>query len=121
MTLPKGLFNHICEELEQNDVDFTVHEDYSGRGMYGDICVGFSSENVMAVVFRLGMVIAELTNNDNPNEDWTDWLEDNKYSLCDLFTRGITDSLGLKTIVYFKGLQVENSQEDDSGGEEDDE
>jgi hypothetical protein len=108
MTLPRDLFDFIVEELEQRDVEFSVDEMYSGRGMFGDCCVGFSGDNTPAVMFYLGNILAELKADDNPNESWTDWLEDNYHGLCDAFTRATADSLGKGTIVYFKGLKVEN-------------
>lgn len=67
----------------------TLHPNYSGRFMYGATCVGFSGDNThtvaLALVDVLGMDAARA------------------------MTEGVlTDSLGLGTIVYYMGIEVED-------------
>lgn len=76
MTLEQA--NQVANDLDGLGYDAEVHEDYSGRGMYGRTCVGIST-NAPGVV--IGFLLAEA------NVDFDD-LPDS------------TDSMGLSTIYY---------------------
>ena len=102
MVLSRDLFNTITETLEDYSAEFTVREDYSGRGMHYDCCIGFASDNVAAVLVRLGQILEALARDDEDEENDVDFAV-----LGNVFTNAQFDNMGLSKIVYFPGLQVE--------------
>ena len=74
--------------------------DYSGRGMYGERCVGIVCDDVASTLFTLGMEIGDRIS----NETGTTWLE-----LAETFKQSRQDSMGLSSIVYFPGLTVDTT------------
>ncbi len=63
---------------------------YSGRGMYGDSCLGIVADNVIATVVNVLL---------NINID-------EQYDFLDVFESARTDSMGMSDIVYFPKLKV---------------
>ena len=97
----RELFELIVEKLEQDGEDATLHEDYSGRGMYGATCLAISG-NFSPV--SLGIIGAQAVL-DILFENMTQEQRDS----CDIeyeFYEGTTliptnvDSLGRGIIVY---------------------
>ncbi len=64
-----------------------VYENYSGRGMYGETCVGITTDNPIMVAYCAGLVAGEARA--EGDDSWDDF---------ELPTR--TDSLGFDTIIY---------------------
>lgn len=88
-------FNTLSEIASAVDGD--TYANYSGRGMYGRTCVGIVLED--SELLKLGMAI-------------TDIVEDE--SLVNRLVGGYsTDSLGLRTIVYWQGVTCEDAPEDE--------
>lgn len=86
---------HECESREME-----LRTDYSGRGMYGDECVGIVCGQGEMGVAQL-MIVAAL-GLDDEGLNWNDVLE--------AFDEGPemhTDSMGLRTIVYWPSVSVE--------------
>ena len=77
----------------------TVRTDYSGRGMYGDRCVGIVCDNPARIMFDLGMALGERI----ANEEGVRW-----YEIAQAFKHARTDSMGLSSIVYFESLSFDN-------------
>jgi len=73
--------------------DAELYEDYSGRGMYGRTCLGFATSNQAALGRAIGRELPE---------DEAEQLLDHMH----------TDSLGLRTIVYFPGVRLDDEDED---------
>ena len=47
----------IIEAVEEHtNAEVSIHEDYSGRGMYGKTCVGIVSNDVGAVYWAAGKI-----------------------------------------------------------------
>ncbi len=44
----------IVAIMEEEGLNAEVHEDYSGRGMYGSKCTGIVTDNVAAVAWAAG-------------------------------------------------------------------
>ena len=78
------LIESFCEESE--DLDFS--RDYSGRFMFGSICIGIICDNPMDMMMNLTSYLAE-----NGIENAQNRLG----NIC-------SDSMGLQTIVYFPEL-----------------
>jgi hypothetical protein len=88
------------------NADFEARS-YSGRGMYGDKCVGVTINGGMSS-FRLGAAIAyalvESSNSDDPSSDVEELT---RLRVCE-------DSMGHGAIVYFPGVKwPENDNEDE--------
>ncbi len=78
------------------DGDATPVTDYSGRGMYGATCLGFTVRDP----FTLGVAIGQCTGDDNDQLS-----EDLVYT----FASGArTDSMGLDAIVYWPSITVDD-------------
>ena len=76
-----------------NNISFV--EEYSGRGMYGETCIGFSGN---IDLFTLGFNLAQYL---------LDVDEDSDFLLSELFCEGSeSDSLGRGTIVYFPNISI---------------
>lgn len=89
-TVTTEMAQQLSEYLDQNfDVESEVYQNYSGRGMYGKICVGLVTQ---ASPITVGIAIGQLAHTD---EDWEYLI----FELGELpFQR--SDSLGLDTIYY---------------------
>ena len=72
--------------------------DYSGRGMYGDRCIGVVTGDTAQVMFNLGMAIGERA----ANEEGSRW-----WDLAESFKRSAQDSMGLSAIIYFPSLTLD--------------
>ncbi|MFA7264715.1 MAG: hypothetical protein WC054_00085 [Candidatus Nanopelagicales bacterium] len=103
----------ITEALECAQVwDARVRNDYSGRGMYGEECFGITFDG-RSDPFRffasLGELVGEQQEFDEPD------LEQG-FAVV-LAQRACMDSMGLGTVLYFPGYQLEG---DIPGTDEDD-
>ena len=84
ITITRDQLQQITDTLGDDD-DFSVREDYSGRGMFDATCVGFVHD---CSAFELGVAIGAI-------------LGDNALDL-----RARTDSMGRSTITYFPNLAI---------------
>ena len=101
--ISEALLRDLMYEL---DIENTASDDaegdyytwaYSGRGMYGDRCVGIVCGNPARTMFRLGQLLgssAHTAAQITPGQ-------------VDAFSYPQQDSMGLSTIVYFSQLSVE--------------
>lgn len=72
-----------------NDAGYSLRS-YSGRGMYGDSCLGIVTENVVATVANVLFRIEP----------------DNQCDFLNVFESARTDSMGMSDIIYFPTLKV---------------
>lgn len=106
-TISKELSNVIREVAE--DCDIQIHDDYSGRYMYGATCLGLSVEGSASSLFAA--FIRGLKNADNHiMEEAAEMFDDMK-----------TDTLGLGTIFYFPGWGLNEGEGECEEPEEDEE
>lgn len=87
-TITREQLDQLVSLLDLEDED--VRDDYSGRGMYSDTCLGFVTDKSDV---RIGIAFAEVFGFD------TAW---------DLTANVRNDSMGRSSIVYFPGIKVEN-------------
>lgn len=80
------LLDALCDAGADEDA---LREDYSGRGMYGDTCIGVVLSGVSAFARFLIAVAAE-------SSDDAAWLADNV----------VVDNMGRSMIYYFPGVKV---------------
>jgi hypothetical protein len=82
------LIRQFCDSYEE----YGVCENYSGRGMFGALCMGIVVKrgySYMTMMYQL-----------------TKFLDDNEFEDASLEMEGVaTDELGLDTIVYFPHMR----------------
>jgi hypothetical protein len=103
-TLTRDQFNEL-----RYDFYHKVRADYSGRGMYGDTCLAYTGNNVALFLFDLARL---LTGETDPDAHTL-------RSELERIGTGWSDSLGLGTVHYWQGIDVEPGDDDDE--DEDDE
>lgn len=75
----------FCNGLEDAGIEFSERTTYSGRGMYGMVCLGFVTNTPMRLVSLLDTI-------------------DNSIFFS---SYAHTDSMGLSSIVYWPGLTID--------------
>ena len=102
MKISRKLYTEISEAVEAIEVteDLSWRDDYSGRYMYGKNCVGVVTDKPMKVCMALAVVLEEMH-----NDEFRDLKELSEIPLW-YHLNPLTDSMGLRTIVYFPNLQV---------------
>ncbi|WAB09251.1 hypothetical protein SEA_LITTLEMUNCHKIN_75 [Gordonia phage LittleMunchkin] len=88
------------------DTEEDVRTDYSGRGMYGKTCIGYTGENPAA--FIAALVTAVMTREQNDTIDAVELIE----ALGQIGRPGV-DSMGLSTITYWPSLHLDPLQSED--------
>jgi len=93
-TISPADLEDLIQHLEDCDVINDVRTDYSGRGMYGATCLGFTTSEPENLMMEIGT--------------WLHLREeaDDDFDLRLPFTRSATDSMGLSTIIYWPSMQV---------------
>ena len=91
LTMTRSDLEELCDDAGVEDVRF----DYSGRGMFGRTCFGFvgSVRDLATFFYRLGLVTDEVEGDDGTGEELARALR--------------MDDMGLQTIFYFPGLEVQ--------------
>lgn len=88
----------LVDALELDD-DVTIHRKYSGRGMYGKTCIGFSGSNPLSTITEaMGSVVEDQFN----SEDGLEWA----LEFFEMISSMRKDSLGLGEIIYFPGYDT---------------
>lgn len=84
--------NAIRQFVEKAGDEYSIYEDYSGRGMFGQKCLGivvYQGYSYMEMLMKL-----------------TQYLDEQDFDDADLELEGISiDSLGMDTIVYFPRIR----------------
>jgi hypothetical protein len=84
----------LLEEIAQ-EVEGSVRADYSGRGMFGDSCVGIVAHNLL----ELGVAISRLVEDEELRDE--------------LISNSSTDSMGYDTIVYWGRVTCPDAEEEE--------
>lgn len=85
------------DDPEADEADGVWYPDYSGRGMYGETCLGVTVANPANFMLMLGWALGKL---DEENA----WVTDLS---ADLFDHVSQDSMGRQAIVYFPRVQMD--------------
>ncbi len=99
---------------------------YSGRGMYGKTCLGFSVASGVNLLGFAGSVLSGLSDQIYSGEGEDTEYDDDRYISCvrefsEMLQNARWDNLGLGTIIYFPDVDWKNSYDgDDSSSEEED-
>ena len=106
MNLSNEQFDILADFADQFDAQ--IVSDYSGRGMYGQTCIGFITNYNNPNLFQLGFNLCSFIFNElaNNNDDDNEMLNE----LLDTLSRcsASTDSMGLDTIIYFPTIQYKD-------------
>ena len=100
--ITQGAVDEVTEilyEMYGTGSDTSFRDDYSGRGMYGKVCVGF----VVATngVLSVGAALAQALEEDYPT------------LLHYMITHSCMDNMGHDWIVYFPGVTLAEDEEDE--------
>jgi len=91
---------NMAEIPYDTDPDEIIRRDYSGRGMYGDECFG-----IVCDIQDLLLFVVALTTQGDPDDDEFEW------TVMELVKKARSDGMGLSTIWYFPGWQLEGGDE----------
>ena len=86
-----------CASDSLSEGAFEPRGDYSGRGMYGETCLGFDGPRGAGVTLGAAIMYTLGVLGDDPD------------TALEMAAAGTTDSMGLGTIYYFPGWTVEGS------------
>jgi hypothetical protein len=103
--LTREALDEIVDACDLDEDKVRTH--YSGRGMYGQTCLGFEFEDIGEYADFLVTVTElhhDLTDDSMPDEAVPDWSPQ-------WFTNVSTDSMGRGMIFYFRGITVEGEVE----------
>lgn len=92
MRFTQDKISRIVQELQADDPTASVRLDYSGRGMYGETCVGFVANSIPLI----HAVIADVFRADG-------------FTMRDVALLMSTDNMGLSYIAYFRDAVVEGA------------
>ena len=77
------------------DQGLDYREDYSGRGMYGETCVGITCDNPLQELKELFAYIID------EGDDWSG------YEVSNMLGEPKMDGMGMEKILYFPKLRTE--------------
>lgn len=93
---------------------------YSGRGMYGQNCIGFYADGTIAQ--EIAQLATEIVNycydtlEGNDAEEMLDSVE----RFLDIMAEAKTDNMGQGTVIYFPNVEREDDEESNNEDEEED-
>jgi hypothetical protein len=88
-----------------------LRADYSGRGMYGDKCLGYTGDEPLLFMHDLARLLAER------DSDRQIYADDIRYEL-ERIGHFNSDSMGFGTIFYLPAVEVEGVEDDDEDDDE---
>jgi hypothetical protein len=118
ITLDHKEFNQL------DDLHDGLRRDYSGRGMYGDTCLGYVGSELHLFMHDLAVLLVERDSGKHTGTAYSDPTADEiRYELENTIGSPSTDSMGYDTIYYLPSVAVEplGDDEDDEDDEDDDE
>lgn len=89
-----------------SDIHDDVRAHYSGRGMYGDTCLGYVGSEPHLFIFDLARLLAER------DLDGPIYADDVRREIESLSFPG-TDGMGYDTIYYWRSIEVEVEEEEE--------
>ena len=102
ITLTRQEVDNIADCLNiEND---SIYFNYSGRGMYGRECLGFTFSGLTDVWARLLHIEQPLKSD---LIKWYGWDEDRSVEVINTLLNVSTDSMAYDTILYFPNVQTE--------------
>lgn len=91
-----------------NEEDFQIRVDYSGRGMFGEECLGIVGPNASKIIYKIMNAII-----DNYSDSEGEQLELFK-ELTKILSYGYKqDSMGLQCIVYFPYVEIDEEKKEE--------
>jgi hypothetical protein len=101
---PEHLLGYLMKQLQWAHPEVEVRTDYSGRGMYGERCIGFVTDRPHALMLNIGKWVGSLDGPDGLPLELVEALMDPRL-----------DNMGLDSIVYFPSLEGETTEEREDG------
>jgi hypothetical protein len=106
ITLDHKEFNQL------DDLHDGLRRDYSGRGMYGDTCLGYVGSEPHLFMHDLAVLLVER------DSDGVVTADEIRYEMENTIGSPSTDSMGLDGIYYFPSVAVEPLGDDEDDDEE---
>lgn len=104
----------LVELNSQNELGMRT---YSGRGMYGKYCLGFTGEDLLESLSNelFGSVTDDILTDENEKDgnevlNQVDKIVKERLEFFQLFLNSRQDSMGLGTIVYFPNIKLTKEQ-----------
>ncbi len=99
------LFIEVAGQVaEGSEGTIRLHRHYSGRGMFGEQCLGITVDREISEVGLGAKLILEYMVAHSEAEDLDYDATPDENEILDILERSCTDSMGLGTIVYFPGI-----------------
>lgn len=92
MELETQILHTALDATGLDEADYTIRNDYSGRGMYGDTCFAIDMADMTQAFQLIAAFGAELA--------------DDAFQGQELARRARTDSMGFDIVLYFPGVQL---------------
>lgn len=106
MKISDKLLNLIVDLHDKED--FQVRVDYSGRGMFGDECLGIVGSNITTVIYKIMDSIM------NEYCDEKDTQLELFHELAEMLSEGSRqDNMGLLCIVYFPYVEIDEEKKEE--------
>jgi hypothetical protein len=127
-TITAEQINQITEHMLRYEEYDTPkwRTDYSGRGMYGDECVGVVVDNASGFNAAMVMAVCDWLEQDKPEETEEELAEDNiihtltdRWEIYDMFGHPSQDNMGRSAIVYWPDLRFVGDADDINNLEDD--
>ena len=85
---------------------------YSGRGMFGRKCVGFTCPDVNTAIADLFEAVfdADVEDAANEEEEYETRMSVHN-ALCEAIRKSASDSMGLDKVLYFKSVEWQDEQD----------
>lgn len=106
--MTKDQFSDLQDAL--NDNDEYLRPDYSGRGMYGATCLGYTTDDGPA---KFQISLAKLLGPQLLHYDEGEELDiDDLEEAMDALGSPSSDSMGRRSIYYYRSIQVEGYEQE---------
>lgn len=118
---------YTCKELKEiTEAAGLEVRSYSGRGMYGKICLAIETEDGGSVFSTMGTIVKtaieiQLDRHIEDSEESEKSIREELEKLDELFVGTKTDAMGLGSVMYFPEVEWEtddNNDEDESHADE---
>lgn len=88
--------------------DFQIRVDYSGRGMFGEKCLGIVGSDTATVIYKIMDAIMD------EYGDEKDTQLELFHELAEMLSNGSKqDSMGLQRIIYFPSVEIDEEKKEE--------
>lgn len=107
------------EYTDLTDLHDGVRAHYGGRGMYGDTCLAYVGDEPYLFLFDLAKILVERDSGKSDGSAYSDPTADEIRDKIDRLGGGSSDSMGMGTVYYWRGIEVDIPEGEDEDDEDD--